>query len=76
MPYTETVRRNLQNWIMIRHSGSGEKFNEEQMDGLRMIRGHIITSFHLGCDSLDMAAFDGKGGLGQMYKLLAIGWTV
>ena len=30
---------------------------------------HIITSFHLDRDDLDMAPFDGKGGLGQMYKL-------
>ena len=68
-PYSETVRRNFQNWIMTHHSGSGEKFNEEQMDWLRMIRDHIITSFHLDRDDLDMAPFDGKGGMGQMYKL-------
>ena len=68
-PYSETVRRNFQNWIMTHHSGSGEKFNEEQMDWLRMIRDHIVTSFHLSRDDLDMAPFDGKGGMGQMYKL-------
>ena len=68
-PYTETVRRNFQDWIMTHHSGSGEKFNEEQMDWLRMIRDHIITSFHLERDDLDMAPFDGKGGMGQMYEL-------
>ena len=68
-PYQETVRRNFQNWIMTHHSGSGEKFNEEQMEWLRMIRDHIVTSFHLDRDDLDMAPFDGKGGLGQMYKL-------
>ena len=68
-PYQETVRRNFQNWIMAHHSGGGEKFNEEQMDWLRMIRDHIVTSFHLDRDDLDMAPFDGKGGLGQMYKL-------
>ena len=69
LPYSETVRRNFQNWIMTRHSGSGEKFHEEQMEWLRMIRDHIITSFHLDRDDLDMAPFDGKGGLGQIYKL-------
>ena len=69
LPYSETVRRNFQNWIMTRHSGSGEKFHDEQMEWLRMIRDHIITSFHLDRDDLDMAPFDGKGGLGQMYKL-------
>ena len=68
-PYSETVRRNFQNWIMTRHSGSGEKFSEEQMDWLRMIRDHIINSFHLERDDLEMAPFDGKGGMGQMYKL-------
>ena len=68
-PYSETVRRNFQNWIMTHHSGSGEKFNEEQMDWLRMIRDHIVTSFHLDRDDLDMAPFDGRGGMGQMYKL-------
>ena len=46
-PYQETVRRNFQNWIMTHHSGSGEKFNEEQMEWLRMIRDHIVSSFHL-----------------------------
>ena len=68
-PYSETVRRNFQNWIMTHHSGSGEKFNEEQMDWLRMIRDHITNSFHLDRDDLDMAPFDGKGGMRQMYNL-------
>ena len=68
-PYAETVRRNFQQWIMTRHSGAGKKFNEEQMEWLHMIRDHIITSFHLERDDLDMAPFDGKGGLGKMYKL-------
>ncbi len=68
-PYSDTVRRNFQNWIMTHHSGGGEKFNEEQMEWLRMIRDHIISSFHLDRDDLDMAPFDAKGGMGQMYKL-------
>ncbi len=68
-PYSETVRRNFQNWTMTRHSGSGQKFNEEQMSWLRMIRDHIISSFHMDSDDLDMAPFDAKGGMGQMYKL-------
>ena len=68
-PYQETVRRNFQDWIMKHHSGSGEKFNEEQMEWLRMIRDHTVTSFHLDRDDLDMAPFDAKGGMGQMYKL-------
>ncbi len=68
-PYAETVRRNFQNWIMTHHSGGGEKFNEEQMEWLRMIRDHISHSFHLEHRGLDMAPFDGKGGMGRMYQL-------
>ena len=34
-----------------------------------MIRDHIITSFHLDRDGLDMTPFDGRGGMGQRYTL-------
>jgi type I restriction enzyme R subunit len=67
--YSETVRKNFQNWIMARHSGGGEKFNEEQMEWQRMIRDHIVSSFHLDRDDLSMAPFDAKGGLGKMHEL-------
>ena len=67
--YNDTVRRNFQNWIMKHHSGSGEKFNEEQMDWLRMVRDHVANSFHIERDDLEMATFDSKGGLGRMYQL-------
>jgi len=68
-PYADTVRRNFQDWIMAHHSGGGEKFNEEQMDWLRMIRDHIISSFHMERDDLEMAPFDAKGGMGRMHQL-------
>ncbi|ADJ28671.1 DEAD/DEAH box helicase family protein [Nitrosococcus watsonii] len=67
--YAATVRRNFQHWIMHRHSGAGEKFNEEQMAWLRMIRDHIISSFHIEQDDLEMAPFDAQGGMGRMYQL-------
>jgi type I restriction enzyme R subunit len=54
---------------MARHSGDGEKFNEQQMEWLRMIRDHVASSFHLDRDDLDMAPFDAKGGLGKMHQL-------
>jgi len=67
--YSETVRRNFQNWIMQYHSGGEPKFNKEQMEWLHMIRDHIITSFHIEREDLDMAPFDAEGGMGKMYKL-------
>jgi type I restriction enzyme R subunit len=67
--YDATVRRNFQNWMLKRHAGAGEKFNEEQMQWLQMIRDHIISSFHFERDDLEMAPFDRQGGLGKMYQL-------
>jgi len=68
-PFADTVRKNFQNWIMTRHSGAGEKFTEEQMDWLRMIRDHVTNSFHVERDDLDMAPFDAQGGIGRMHQL-------
>ncbi|MDP2029895.1 MAG: type I restriction-modification enzyme R subunit C-terminal domain-containing protein [Thiobacillus sp.] len=67
--FDDTVRRNFQNWIMKHHSGGGEKFSEEQMDWLRMVRDHVANSFHIERDDLDMTPFDGQGGLGKMHQL-------
>ena len=67
--FDATVRRNFRNWIMKHHSGGDEKFNEEQMDWLRMIRDHVANSFHIERDDLEMSPFDGQGGLGKMYEL-------
>ncbi len=67
--YDTLVRRNFQNWVLKHHSGGGEKFNEEQMNWLRMIRDHVAVSIHMERDDLEMAPFDGQGGLGKMHQL-------
>ena len=67
--YSETVRKNFQSWIMQRHSGGGQKFNEDQMAWLHMIRDHICQSFHIERDDLESTPFDAKGGMGKMYQL-------
>ena len=69
MAFDDTVRKNFQAWIMTRHAGAGEKFNEAQVAWLQLIRDHIATSFHLERDDLDLAPFDAQGGLGRMHKL-------
>lgn len=68
-PFDQTVRANFQRWILQHHAGSGTKFNEEQMDWLRLIRDHIASSAHFERDDLEMSPFDGQGGLGRMYQL-------
>jgi len=67
--YDDTVRKNFQSWILKHHAGAGEKFNEQQMSWLRLIRDHIVTSFHIERDDLERAPFDAKGGMGKMYQL-------
>lgn len=67
--HSETVRKNFQDWVMKKHSGGGNKFNEEQMEWLRMIRNHVVTSFHFEKSDLEASPFDSKGGMGKMYKL-------
>lgn len=68
-PFDSTVRRNFQNWIMKHHSGGAVKFNEAQMDWLRMVRDHVANSFHIERDDLEMSPFDAQGGLGKMHQL-------
>jgi type I restriction enzyme R subunit len=67
--FDDTVRRNFQNWVMKHHSGGSKKFNEEQMNWLRMVRDHVANSFHIERDDLEMSPFDGQGGLGKMYQM-------
>ena len=69
--HSDRVRRNFQTWILNRHAGAGEKFSEEQVDWLRMIRDHLATSFTIERDDLEMAPFDAHGGLGRMYVLFS-----
>ena len=71
--HSDRVRRNFQTWILNRHAGAGEKFSEEQMGWLRMIRDHLATSFTIERDDLDLAPFDAHGGLGRMYVLFGDG---
>ena len=63
--HSDRVRRNFQTWILDRHAGAGEKFSEEQMDWLRMIRDHLETSFTIERDDLEMAPFDAQWRSGK-----------
>ncbi len=48
-PYNNIVDRNFQKWVFGKQEGP-LKFNEEQMNWLRMIKDHIATSFHVELD--------------------------
>lgn len=68
-PYNKIVDKNFQDWVFKEHSGAGEKFTEEQMAWLRMLKDHIASSFHIEIDDLDFTPFDSKGGRGKMWQL-------
>ncbi len=67
--YDKTVDTNFKKWIFNKHSGAGEKFTEEQMQWLRMIKEHIAASIHIEPDDLDLTPFDAHGGRGKMWQL-------
>src|SRR5699024_4412046 len=67
-PFDATVDKNFQDWVFDKQAGS-LKFNDQQMEWLRMIKNHIATSMHFSKDDLDYAPFDAKGGIGGMYKV-------
>ncbi|MCZ0932162.1 MAG: restriction endonuclease subunit R, partial [Oligoflexia bacterium] len=67
--YSQTVDKNFKNWIFKRHEGSKEKFTEEQMKWLRMIKDHISSSFHIERDDFSRTPFNAEGGLGKMHQL-------
>ncbi len=67
-----TVDRNFQKWVFEKQAGA-LKFNEEQMNWLRMMKEHIATSFHIEVENLDYTPFDAHGGRGMMFQLFGSG---
>ncbi len=70
--YNHIVDKNFKNWIFKKHGGAGEKFTEEQMEWLRMLKDHVAASFHVALDDLDYTPFDAKGGRGKMWQLFGV----
>lgn len=68
IPFDSTINKNFQNWVFKKQAGS-VKFNEEQMEWLRLIKEHVAQSFEIEKDDLENTPFAEKGGLGKFYKL-------
>lgn len=67
--YDKTVDDNFKQWIFAQNAGQHNRFTPEQMEWLRMIKDHIVNSYHLEIDDLDYNPFDVHGGRGKMYQL-------
>ena len=68
-PYDKTIDDNFNKWIFKQHSGQHNRFSAEQLDWLRMIKDHVMSSYHIEIDDLDYTPFDAKGGRGKMHQL-------
>lgn len=69
LPYDKTVDKNFQQWILKKNAGQHNRFTEEQMNWLRMIKEYVANSFHLDKDDFELDPFNKKGGLGKMWQL-------
>jgi type I restriction enzyme, R subunit len=66
--YDKTVDSNFREWLFKKQAGA-TKYNEEQMQWLRMIKDYVISSFHIEKDDFDLNPFNAQGGLGKMWQL-------
>ncbi len=67
-PYSEIINRNFKEWVFRKNAGPVQ-FNEEQMEWLRMIKDHIVSSVRIEVKDFDRTPFDGEGGLGKLHQL-------
>ncbi len=67
--YDKKIDENFKNWIFRQNAGKHNRFNEEQMAWLRMLKDHVVSSYHIEVADLDYTPFDAQGGRGKMWQL-------
>lgn len=67
-PFADRVNYNFMQWTLKRNAGSVH-FTDEQMEWLRLIKEHIISSLSILPEDLDLTPFDRKGGLSAFYEV-------
>ena len=67
-PFADRVNFNFMQWTLRRNAGAVH-FTGEQMEWLRLIKEHIVSSLSIIPDDLDLSPFDHKGGLGRFYQV-------
>jgi len=67
-PYSEIVNRSFRDWVFRRNAGPVQ-FTNEQMEWLRMIKDHVVSSVRIDKDDFDRTPFDREGGLGKFYQI-------
>lgn len=74
-PFADRVNYNFMQWTLRRNAGAIH-FTEEQMEWLRLIKDHIISSLSIEPDDLELNPFDRKGGLGRFYEVFGEDYEV
>ena len=69
--FDKTVDKNFQAWVFKKQAGA-TKFNEEQMQWLRMIKEYVVNSFHIEKEDFDLNPLNAQGGLGKMWQLFGV----
>ncbi|WP_417371858.1 DEAD/DEAH box helicase family protein [Gelidibacter japonicus] len=67
--FDKKIDDNFNKWIFKQHTGQHNRFTQEQLDWLRMLKDHIVSSFHIEVEDLDYTPFDAHGGRGKMWQL-------
>lgn len=67
--FDKTVDKNFQQWILKKNAGQHNRFSEEQVQWLRMIKDYIANSFHVDKEDFELDPFNKQGGLGKMWML-------
>jgi len=67
--FDKTIDENFKNWIFKQNAGKHNRFSNEQMDWLRMIKDHVVNSYHIEREDFEYTPFDKHGGIGNFYKL-------
>jgi type I restriction enzyme R subunit len=67
--FDKTIEDNFNKWVFKQHTGKHNRFTAEQLDWLRMIKEHVVSSYHIELDDLDYTPFDAKGGRGKLFQL-------
>ena len=65
--FADRVNANFKEWTFEKNAGYSQ-FTEEQMEWLRLIKDHIISSLSILDEDLDYTPFDHKGGLLGFYE--------
>ena len=63
--YDNTVAKNFRDWILKKNAGKHNRFNEEQMAFINMIKEQIVNSFHFEADDFELIE---QGMLGRAYN--------